>query len=44
MPGRLNDARQVQVPGADVIAEVLEAEVLDIARAPGANDMRGRLP
>jgi hypothetical protein len=44
MPGRLNDVRQVQVPGADVIAEVLEAEVLDIAMAPGANDMRGRLP
>jgi hypothetical protein len=43
MPRRFNDVRQVQVPGADVIGEVLEAEVLDIAMAPGANDRRGRL-
>jgi len=39
MPRRSNGARQVQVPGADVIARVI-----DIAVALGANDARGRLP
>jgi hypothetical protein len=43
MPRRSDGARQVQVPGADVIARVLEAEILDIAMAPGANDMCGPL-
>jgi hypothetical protein len=40
---RCNGARQIQVPGADVIARVLEAEILDIAMAPGAKDTRWRL-
>jgi hypothetical protein len=39
MPRRCNGARQVLVPGADVIAKILE-----IAMAFGANDARRQLP
>jgi len=49
MPRRFNGARQVQVPGADVIAKILEIAILEIATveiamALGAGDPRRRLP
>jgi hypothetical protein len=49
MPRRSNGARQVQVPGADVIAKILEIAILEIAIAEiamvlGADDPRRRLP
>jgi hypothetical protein len=54
MPRRFNGARQVQVPGADVIAKLLEIAILEIAIVEiaiveiamvlGAGDPRRRLP
>jgi hypothetical protein len=43
MPSRFNGARQVQVPRADVITEVLEIVMLEIDMALGAGDTRRRL-
>ena len=54
MPRRFNGARQVQVPGADVIAKLLEIAILEIAileiaiveiaMVLGAGDPRRGLP